>query len=137
LCLLGFIADPAKELEPEKIAEKVLELPKMKVTILPKLPATTETPRKRRMTIVLEAVLESVKTPSPSSAEASGSKTEDVPKMIAASTSARAKAGPSEVVRENLTKESLPEKPSAPAPEASSQGDLDYIVRHASGKQLS
>jgi hypothetical protein len=33
-------------------------------------------------------------------------------------------------------KESLPEKPSAPAPETSSQDDLDYIVRHASGKQL-
>jgi hypothetical protein len=34
------------------------------------------------MARVLEAILESVKTPPPSSAEASGSKTEDVPKMI-------------------------------------------------------
>jgi hypothetical protein len=127
------IADPTKGLEPEKVPEQ----PKMKVTILPKLPATTETPRKRRMASVLEAVLESVKTPPPSFAEASGSKTEDVPKMITASTFSHAEAGPSKVVLENLTKKSLPEKPSASAPEASSQDDLNYIVRHASRKQLS
>jgi hypothetical protein len=108
----------------------------MKVTILLKLPATTGTPRKRRMASVLEAVLESMKMPPPST-EASGSKTEDVPKMIAASTSTHAEASPSEAIPENLTKESLSEKPSAPAPEASSQDDLDYIVRHASRKKLS
>jgi hypothetical protein len=34
-------------------------------------------------------------------------------------------------------KESLAEKPTSPMSEASSQGDLEYIVRHASGKQLS
>ena len=33
--------------------------------------------------------------------------------------------------------ESLLEKPTTSAPEAPSQGDLNYIVRHASGKQLS
>jgi hypothetical protein len=109
----------------------------MKGTTLAKPPATTGTPWKRRMATVLEAVLESVKTPPPSSAEASGSQTENVPEMITASTSAHAEAGPSEVAPGNLTEESLPEKPSAPAPEAPSQGDLDYIVRHASGKQLS
>ena len=108
----------------------------MKVTILPKLPATKGTPRKSRMTRVLEAVLESVKTPPPSSVEASRSKIEDVPKMITASTFAHAEAGPSEAVPENLTEKSLPEKPSACAPEASSHDDLNYIVRHASGKQL-
>jgi hypothetical protein len=36
-----------------------------------------------------------------------------------------------------LAKESLSEKPTSPMPEASSQGDLEYIVRHALGKQLS
>jgi hypothetical protein len=108
----GIIADPIKEPEPEKVTEKVPEEPKMKVTILPKLPATAGTPRRRRMASVLEAVLESVRMPPPS-VEASGSKTEDVPKMITASTSAHAEAGPSEAVLENLTKESLPEKPSA------------------------
>jgi hypothetical protein len=92
----------------------------MKVIVLPKLPATTGTPRKRRMASVLEAILESVKTLPPSSDEASGSKTKDVPEMITASTSAHAEAGPSEAIPENLTEESLPEKPSVPAPEASS-----------------
>jgi hypothetical protein len=67
----GIIADLARE--PEPVIEKVPEQPKMKVTILPKLPTTTGTPRKRRMASIFEAVLESVKA-LPSSAEASGSK---------------------------------------------------------------
>jgi hypothetical protein len=89
------------------------------------------------MDSVLEAVLESVKMSPPSSAEAFGSKTEDVTEVITASTSAHAEAGPSETAPESLVKESLPEKPSAPAPEAPSRGDLNFIIRHASGKQLS
>jgi hypothetical protein len=93
---------------PEAVIEKVPEQPKMKVTILPKLPTTTGTPRKRRMASVLEAVLESVKTPPSFSAVAFGRKTEEVPKIITASTSAHAEAGPPEVVPENITKESLP-----------------------------
>jgi hypothetical protein len=130
----GIIADLARE--PELVIEKVLEQPKMKVTILLKLPTITDTPRKRRMASVLEAILESLKTPPSSCAEAPGSKTEEVPKIITASTSAHTEAAPSEVVLENLTEESLPEKPSAPTPEAPSHGDLDYIVRHASRKHL-
>jgi hypothetical protein len=43
------IALPAREPKSEKIAEKVPEQPKMMVTVLPKLSATIETPRKRRM----------------------------------------------------------------------------------------
>jgi hypothetical protein len=56
--------------------------------------------------------------------------------MITASASAHAEVGPSEIVPKNRTEKSLPEKPSAPAPEAPSQDDPNYIVRHASGKQL-
>jgi hypothetical protein len=124
MCLLKLL-----QIQPEleKVAEKVPEQPKMMMTALPRLPTTTGTPRKRRMASVLEVVLESIKTPPPSSAEASSSKTEDVLEKIAGSTSAHAEAGPSEVVPENLTEESLPEKPSAPAPKAPSQGDLDNI----------
>jgi hypothetical protein len=51
----------------------------MKVTLLSKLPATIGIPRTRRMTSVLEAIVEYVKTPPPSSTKASGSKTEYVP----------------------------------------------------------
>jgi hypothetical protein len=109
----------------------------MMVTALPKLLATTRTLRKRRMASVLEAVLESVKTPPPSSAEATGSKGEDATEMITASTSAHAETRPSKTAPEDLVEESLPEKPSAPAPEAPSKSDLNFIVLLASGKQLS
>jgi hypothetical protein len=71
------IAVPAREPESEKVAEKLPEQPKMMVAALPKLSATTGTPRKRRLASVLEAILEFVKTPPPSSTEASGGKTED------------------------------------------------------------
>jgi hypothetical protein len=122
------IAVLAREPEPEKVAEKMPEPQKMIVTALPKLPVTIGTPRKRRMASVLEAVLESMKTPPPPSSEASGSKTEDVPEMITASTSAHAEAGPSEAILENIAEESLPTIPSVPAPEAPSSSDLNFIV---------
>jgi hypothetical protein len=80
------------------------------------------------MASVLEAVLESVKTLPPSSVEASGSKTEDATEVITASTSAYAKAGPSKTAPESLMKQSLPEKLLAPAPEAPSRGDLNFII---------
>jgi hypothetical protein len=98
----GIIVDLARE--PELVTEKVPEQTKMKLAMLPKLPSTIGTPRKRRMASVLEVVLESVKTPPSSSTEASRSKTEEVPKIITAITSAHAKAGSSEVVLENLRK---------------------------------
>jgi hypothetical protein len=78
-----------------------------------------------------------VKTPPPSSAKASGSKGEDVTEMIIASTYSHAEAGPSETAPENVVEESRPEKPSMPAPEAPCKSDLNFIVRHASEKQLS
>jgi hypothetical protein len=86
------------------------------------------------MARILEAVLESMKMPPSFSPEASRIK--EVPKKITTSTSAHTEVGPSEVIPENRTEENLLEKPSAPALEAPSQDDLDYIVRHASGKQL-
>jgi hypothetical protein len=79
--------------QPKSVTEKVPKQPKMKAKILSKLTITTGTPRKRRMASVLEAVLEYVKTPTSSSAEASGSKTEEIPKMITASASAHAEVG--------------------------------------------
>jgi hypothetical protein len=51
------IADPTRE-RSEKVAEKIPEQPKMMVTALPKLSATTTgTSRKRRMASVLDAIL--------------------------------------------------------------------------------
>jgi hypothetical protein len=48
-----------------------------------------------------------------------------------------AKVGPSETRPIEQVKESLPEKLTLPIPEAASTEDLDFIIRHASGKQLS
>jgi hypothetical protein len=77
-------ADLIKEPELEKAAEQ----PKVLVTALSKLSAiATTTPRKRRMASFLDAVLESMKTPPPASAEASGEKIEDAREMVTASIS--------------------------------------------------
>jgi hypothetical protein len=58
--------------------------------------------------------------------------------VAAASTSpVHVEAGPSGAAPVELVKENLPEKPMSPTPDAPSQGDLSYIVQHASGKQLS
>jgi hypothetical protein len=114
------IADPTRESESEKVAEKVVEQPKMLVTGLSKLLATTTgTPRKSKMASVLDAVLEFVKMSPPTSAEASGGKIEDSREMVTASTSsAHAEVGPSETAPEKFVGESLPEKPTTAAPEA-------------------
>jgi hypothetical protein len=129
------IPDPAREPESEKVAEQ----PKMLVTALLKLSATTiGTPRKRRMASVLDVVLESVKMPPPTSTETSGGKIDDAREMVTASTSAAyAEAEPLETTLEKLVEESLLEKPTTSSPDAPPESDLNFIVRHALGKQLS
>jgi hypothetical protein len=128
--------DPVKEPGSKKTEEqpKLLSLPT--VTELPKLLATaTMTPRKRRMASVLDAVLESVKMSTPACAKASTEKIEDAREVVTASASyVHVEAGPSEAALVKLVGDSLTEKPTSPAPEAPPQGDLNYIVRHASGK---
>jgi hypothetical protein len=52
-------------------------------------------------------------------------------------TNVLAEAGPSEAAPIGLVEESVPEKSKSPAPEAPPYGDLEYIIRHTSGKQLS
>jgi hypothetical protein len=126
-----------------KIEKTVEEHPKLLsppvVAELPNLSTTaTTTPRKRRMASVLDAVLELMKTPTPASVEASIKKIGDARKLVTASAaSAHVEAGPSGVARVRLMEESLLEKSTSTSPEAPPQGDLEYIVRHASGKQLS
>jgi hypothetical protein len=115
-----------------------LELPKVS-----KAPAIT--PKRRRMASVLDAVMESTRTLTPASA-----------KKVAEAATARveAKAGPSvptEAVPAGteqrteqessdaglaLEKKDAPEKVKSSTPEARSE-DLDFIIRHASGKRLS
>jgi hypothetical protein len=114
-----------------------VELPKVK-----KAPATT--PKRRRMASVLDAVMETTKvlTPAPSKKVAE-----------AATAQVEAKVGPSvpietkPVTPEDKAEHQTPdtgttagqivtEKVEAPAPEAPSE-DINYIIRHASGKRLS
>jgi hypothetical protein len=124
-------ADPIKELGQKKTTE---EQPKLLippiVAGLPKLSTTTTmTPWKRRMASVLDAILESMKTPTPASAEASGEKIEDAREVVTASASSiHVEVGPSGAAPVKLMGESLPEKSTSPVPEAPPQGDLDYIV---------
>jgi hypothetical protein len=81
------------------------------------------------MASVLDAVLKSMKAPTPTTVEASSEKIEDAREAVSASASfIHAEAGPSGTA---------PEKPTSPVPEAPPQGDLNYIIRHASRKQLS
>jgi hypothetical protein len=108
-----------------------------------KTPAIT--PKRRRMASVLDAIMESTRASTPAPAE-------KVAKATTACT--EAKAGPSVPIdakpagteqkaeQESLDaglaseKEDAPEKVKSPTPEASSE-DLDFIIRHASGKRLS
>jgi hypothetical protein len=115
------------------------ELPKMT-----KAPATT--PKRRRMASVLDAVMETTKalTPVP---------TKNVAKAVKAEAEAEAKARPSvpietkPVAPEDKAEQQTPdtsmtvgqvvtEKAKTPAPKAPSE-DVNYIIRHASGKRLS
>jgi hypothetical protein len=101
------------------------------------IPAAT--PRKRRMASVLDVVMESVKTSTPTSAEALRTEAKvpgknDVASMAQTTTETGPtkvppEDGPSEMTVEGFVKESLPEKPSAPAPEAPSRDDLNFIIR--------
>jgi hypothetical protein len=129
-------AGPVKEPESKKAAEQQKVLNPPVATWLPKpISTTTATPRKRRMASVFDAVLESVKAPVASSAEASGETSGDAKEATTGSTAnVLAEAGPSEAAVIGLVEKSVPEKSKSPALEASSHGDLEYIVRHTSGK---
>jgi hypothetical protein len=115
-------ANLVKELESEKIAEQPKVSSPPAATGLPKLSTTTTaTPRKRRMANVLDAILESMKAPTPTSAETSGEKIEDTREAVSASVaSAHAEVEPSRIAPIRLMEESLPENSTSPAPEAPS-----------------
>jgi hypothetical protein len=127
-----------KAQEPQ--AEKVIKTPEIlsppEGADLPKMQKiSAATPKRRRMASVLDAVIETTKTLSPA------------PKKIAEAlkvqAEAEAEAGPSAPTEtkptsseDETTGHIVPEKTEAPAPEAPNE-DVDYIIRHASGKKLS
>jgi hypothetical protein len=103
-----------------------------------KIPAVT--PKRRRMASVLEAIMESSKVQTPASTP---DRKGEIPKKSSEAdmTLDTAEAGPStpieayasEIIPLTLEEENAPKK--VPAPEV--PAELDFIVRHASGKQLS
>jgi hypothetical protein len=109
---------------PEILSPPVeVDLPKMQ-----KIP--TATPKRRRMASVLDAVMETTKALSPA------------PKKIVEATKvqAKAEAGPSVPTEtepvapeDKIARQIVPEKTEAPAPGAPNE-DVDYIIRHASGR---
>jgi hypothetical protein len=120
----------AEEPNLEKAADQLKVLSPSGTIGLPKpssVPAVT--PRKRRTASVLDAVLESIKTSAPASAEDLNAQIKDARKTVVASVAnapaevgpseALVEAGPSEAASIALEKESVPEKSKSPAPEAS------------------
>ena len=86
---------------------------------------------------MLDTVMRPSKVATPAPTKISKDKAEELEKAINESIAPDcAKAGPSECRPIEQVSESLPEKISLPIPEATSLGDLGYIVCHASGKQL-
>jgi hypothetical protein len=116
-----------------------LELPKVS-----KVPAIT--PKRRRMASMLDVVLESTRAPTPASTkEAAEAATTHV--EVEAGPSVPIETGPVETIEQDteqgpsnatliLEKEGASKKVKSPTPEAFTK-ELDFIIRHASGKQLS
>jgi hypothetical protein len=136
----------AEEPKLKKAAEQLKALSPPREAEVPKvsrIPATT--PRKRRMAIVLDIVMESVKASTPASVEVPSSegktlkksdKTGTAQAVSEARPSVFTEARPSKTVPLILEKEGGLEKSKSPVPEAPAE-ELEFIVRHASGKQLS
>jgi hypothetical protein len=137
--------DAAREPELEKIVTmpEIQSLPsEAKMPKVPKAPAAT--PKRRRMASMLDAVMETTKalTPAPTKKAAE-----------AVTVQAKVEAGPSVPIEtkptapKDKTEQQTPyigmpagqdmiEKAKSSAPEASAE-DVDFIIRHASGKRLS
>jgi hypothetical protein len=122
---------------PEILSPLEAELPKVA-----KAPATT--PKRRRMASVLDAVMETTRSLTPTVVEKVA---EAVTARVETEARPSAPAEAEPAVTEHRAREEFPdaiialeknvtEKTKSPAPEAPSE-DLDYIIRHASGKRLS
>jgi hypothetical protein len=140
--------DKAEEPKIEEITKmpKILSPPTK--AIVPKVQmGSTETPKRRRMANVLDAVLETTKTLSPAPtrkvSKASKAQPEADSKQAeieAATIQAETEAGPSVpprwsvlTLRKNQQSRLQLKKIKAPGPEASNKS-IDYIIRHSSGK---
>jgi hypothetical protein len=156
---------PAKA-KTESVEEPKLKIAAEQVKALSPLQETEQskvqkvvsvTPKRRRMVSVLDAVMESTKALTPTSAEAPSMEVNNTKKSTEVDrTQVEAEVGPSvpaearpaKIVEKNtestpsdaakvplpLQKEKATEESESPAPEASTE-ELEFIVRHASGKK--
>jgi hypothetical protein len=95
------------------------------------------TPKRRRMASVLDTIFESTRAPTlASTKEAEAEAGPSVPiETGPVETRQNIEQGPSDAALV-LEKEDTPKKVEFPSPEASTK-ELDFIIRHASGKKLS
>jgi hypothetical protein len=131
------------ELESMALPKILSPLPEPELPKVSRVPAIT--PKRRRMASVLDAVLESPRAPTPASpkeaVEATTTRDE-----VEAGPSVPIETGPIEtrqIIEQGssnaalvLEKEDAPKKIESPNPEASTE-EIDFIIRHASGKKLS
>jgi hypothetical protein len=144
------LADPKtdKTEDPRIERTKILEVlsPSAEVTMPKAQKGLAATPKRKRMASVLD-VLETVKASSFTPGKiAKASKVQIEAKTTMSQTSAE--AGPSEPTKEKpleieekaaeeeAIEQNLPEKAVTPTPEVPPE-DLNYVIRHASGKRLS
>jgi hypothetical protein len=143
--------DRAEEPKIKKIMKMPEILSPPTEATLPKVQkASAATPKRRRMANVLDVVLETTKVLSPAGAKkvAKATKTQAEAKIGQAETETaqvqiESKVGPSVPIetepaapQEKTIEQIAPEKIEVVVPEASNKG-IDYILRHASGKELS
>jgi hypothetical protein len=98
-------------------------------------PAATSK-RASRMANVLDVVLRPSKVVTPSAMKISKDKPEELKKASESATPDYAEARPSESRSTEQVSGSLTEKMSLPTPVVGSPGDLEFIIRHASKKQM-
>jgi hypothetical protein len=106
--------------------------------------APTATPKRRSMASVLDAIIETTKalTPAPTKKTAEATKIQVEAKAGPSSPTKTKAAEPEDKVGQQIsdtgktTEQDMAEKAKSPIPKALT-GDIDYIVRHASGKKLS
>jgi hypothetical protein len=135
--------ESAEEPKPKIVAKQLKALSSLQKTELPKVQKIASvTPKRRRMASVLEAIIESVKVSTPASAlAAEGEALKKSSEATIAQTTAEAgplvpaEAKSSEAAGEPLMleKEGGAEESESPTPGASIE-ELEFIVRHASGK---
>jgi hypothetical protein len=122
--------EPRRSIEQPKIMSPSQET---KLAKMSKILAVT--PKRRRMASVLDVVMESAKVLTPASTKVPSKGEKNSKETAKAGLPASTEANPSGATL-ILEKESAPEKVKSPTPEAPAE-ELNFIIQHASGKQLS